>query len=349
MTQAVEESEERRTETEVAAEVEAQGSVARAVHEIFLTSFLGEDELLDMDVLGPAFGRLAECMTDEDFGPGEVIFRPGDAARDYLFVASGEVVLKMADGSIMTFGERGVVGGGDVTAARAHAQTATATGQVHLVRLPQDAMWEVIEDYFLIAQVMLRNASKATQELRLQLARQGAYPALRAHDLASTADITLNLVDRILAIRATAPFRRAPMQAVTKLAELARDVGFAAGDSLIGPDSVPSTVYVVIGGTVEVRHRKEERLAERFGANEVVFIDASITSALLDYDVVAVTPAIVLLLDLDDVLDVMEEHVDMVRSTLVSMTDDFERLLKEALANVNGKLEGAMFKTYRRQ
>jgi CRP-like cAMP-binding protein len=138
------------------------------------------------------------------------------------------------------------------------------------------------------------------------------------------------------------------MQAVTKLAELARDVGFAAGDSLTGPDSVPSTVYLVIAGTVEVRHRSEPRLSARFGASEVVFIDAAITSVLPEYEVVAVTEAIVLLLDLDDLLDVMEEHIDVVRSTLVSMTDEFEQLLKQALENGQGRLEGAMFKTYRR-
>jgi CRP-like cAMP-binding protein len=348
VTESVRESAASLVEAEPLPENEGSGSVARAVHEIFLTSFLGEDELLDLELLGPAFGRLAEMMTDEEYAPGEQLYKSGDPARDYLFIGHGEVVLKMADGSVLTLGDRNVVGGGDVTANRPHGQTATATTKVHVVRLPQDVMWEVIEDYFLIAQMMIRNASKAIQVLRMQLAMQDSYPPLRAHDVASSADVALNLVDRILAIRASAPFRNAPMQAVTKLAEVARDVGFPAGDPVTGPDSPPDLVYLVMVGALEIRHKTEPRLAARFAANEVVFLDASILGALADYDIVAPTTSIALVWDLDDVLDIMEEHVDVVRTTLVSMTDEFERLLKQALDSSTEPLEGEIFKRYRR-
>jgi CRP-like cAMP-binding protein len=314
-------------------EPERTGGSARAVHEIFLTSLLGEDELLDLETLAPAFARLAESMSDEDFAKGEVLYRTGEPAHEFLFVASGEVEVDAGTGVILTFGERIVVGGAEVMARTKHPSTATAITPVHLLRLPQNVMTEVMEDYFIIAHIMLRNACRGIQALRLDLATASKYPPLRAHDVVvSGAKKTLNLVDRILALRACAPFHLAPVQAITNLAELAKERTFAAGEALFDAEVPVATVFVVVTGTVEAAHRQESKLAARFTANECVFLDAVITASLGEYEVKASVPSVVLVLDVDDLLDVMEEHIEVVRSTLVAITAEYESLVAFAIA-----------------
>lgn len=326
----------------------ASGSVVRTVHEIFLTSFLGDDELLDLEVLGPAFARLAESMTDEEFAPGAVIYRTGDPARDYLFIASGEVVVKMPDGAVLTLGERNVAGGSEVTAGRAHPQTATASTKVHLVRLPRDALFDVVEDYFLVAQIMLRNAAKATQQMRRALASASRYPPMRALDLVSSGETRLNLVDRILALRSSAAFREAPMQAITKLAEGGRERRFEAGEAVTRADSLPTTVYLVMSGALEARHRLLPGLVARFTSSEIVFLDAVVAGALLEHETSAVVASVVLAFDLDDLFDVMEEHLEVIRTVLIAMSTEFEALLNLALAGGGGPIAGEWFKTFQK-
>jgi len=324
------------------------GSVARTVHEIFLTSLLGDDELLDLEVLGPAFARLAESMTDEEFATGAVVYRAGEPARDYLFIASGEIVVKMPDGGILTLGERNVAGGAEVTAGWAHPQTATAVTKAHVVRLPRDALFDVIEDHFLVAQIMLRNSSRGAQEVRRLLARASRYPEMRALDLVTSGKVGQTLVDRILSLRSCPSFKTAPMQAITKLAELSKELSFEAGSLVTDENAPPTAIYVVMTGGLEATHREIPALTARFTAGELVFLDAVVAGTMLEHDVRAVVPSVVLSFDLDDLLDVMEEHLEVFRSVLMGMATEYEQLLKQSLIGGVMPDGGGWFKKYER-
>jgi CRP-like cAMP-binding protein len=324
------------------------GSVARTVHEIFLTSFLGDDELLDLEVLGPAFARLAESMTDEDFHAGATVYRAGEPAREFLFIASGEIVVKMPDGAVLTLGERNVAGGTEVTAGRAYTQSATATTRTHVVRLPRDALFDVVEDYFLVAQIMLKNASKGAQEIRRALAGASRYPEMRALDMARSDTSKLNLVDRILSLRACTVFKVAPMQAITKLAELSSERSLEADEPVPNESSAPTTVHVVMAGALEAKHREIPSLAARFTPGEVVFLDAVLAGTMTEYDVRAIVSSVVLTFDLDDLFDVMEEHVEVIRSVLIGMGTEYEQLLGHSLAGGGEPIGGSWFKKFQR-
>jgi CRP-like cAMP-binding protein len=216
-----------------------------------------------------------------------------------------------------------------------------------LVRLPRDALFDVIEDYFLVAQIMLKNASKGAQEMRRVLATASRYPEMRALDLVTSGSSSPNLVDRILTLRSCTAFKVAPMQAITKLAELSSERRFEAGEPLTNENTAPTAVQVVMVGALEARHREIPSLAARFTPGEAVFLDAVVAGTMVDYDVRATVSSVVLSFDLDDLFDVMEEHLELIRSVLIGMGAEYEQLLGYFLAG-SEPVGGSWFKKLQR-
>ncbi len=296
----------------------------RAAHEIFLLSLLGGDDgpLIDDD-LASVIAELVDVMTDVRFESGEFLYREGEPSRDYFFISSGEVEI---NGPALTriLRDRAVVGAIDAINDRAHASSAVAVTVVRALKLPIRAWLEALEDSFELVQIILGNMARNGHALKTR-------PALAAHDEPesipsgeSLSSDRMNLVEKILALRKADPFRRSALQATTTLANLAEEVRLDLGDALFRKGQLQRYLYVVASGTVRTIHGATG-IRQTTNAGFVINPAATFANALDDYEIVATRPSVVLKLSIDDVFDVMEEHFEFVRSTMMMLSTDFEK------------------------
>jgi CRP-like cAMP-binding protein len=222
-------------------------------------------------------------------------------------------------------GDRSIVGAIDAINDRAHAGSAVAMTPVRALKLPIRAWLEALEDSFELVQIILGNMARNGHALRTQL------PSLAAQDepesIARDEPIPsypMNLVEKILALRKADPFRRAALQATTTLANLAEEVRLDLGDALFRKGQLQRHLCVVAAGAVRATHRATG-LRQTTNAGFVINSAATFASALDEYEIVATKPSIVLEVSLDDVFDVMEEHFEFVRSTMMMLSTDFEK------------------------
>lgn len=297
----------------------------RAAHEIFLLSLLGGDDgpLIDED-LASVIADLVDVMTDVRFEAGEFLYREGEPSRDYFFISSGEVEVH---GATLTrvLGDRSVVGAIDAINERAHAGSAVAVGAVRALKLPIRAWLEALEDSFELVQIILGNMARNGHALK----RRPGAPAAQDEPASASGDESIpsypmNLVEKILALRKADPFRRSALQATTTLANLAEEVRLDLGDALFRKGQFQRHLCVVASGAVRAVHGSTG-IEQTTTAGFVINPAATFANALDEYETVATTPSVVLKLSLDDVFDVMEEHFEFVRSTMMMLSTEFEK------------------------
>jgi CRP-like cAMP-binding protein len=307
---------------------EQDEAVTRITREIFILSFLGIDSVQGAGGEADMVSALSRQMKDVFLSAGDVLYREGDPSDHLFFVMSGELRTTREGAPPWSLGVRSIVGVIDAILERPHTRRAVAVVDSHLLRLPADVWFDLLEDNFEIARSGLRNLAGDLHALVQKRSSDGALadppevdgsPALPSEPM--------NLVERILALRRTAPFREAHMQAVTLLAESAEEMRFAGGDEVFDGAGGARAHYVVTAGEVQVRRMGSEDAPRRFGAFTLVCAAASLAGELPNYSARAAGPAIVLRLRIEDVFEVMEEHFDLVRATFMLLSTERERLL----------------------
>jgi CRP-like cAMP-binding protein len=296
-----------------------QEVAARVGREVFLLSLGGDARLL-----GWAFPRFVRALSDVYLEAGEVVYRRGDPSDAQFFIVSGEVALELEGTKPLVMGERGLVGTLDMLLDRPHKRTATATAPTHLLRMPAEDWWTLIEDRLDLAQRIITNVSGGIQALRSRPAPLGGFDAPWATP-ARARPKGLNLVERITLLRAVPLFGRASIQALTTLAELATEVQAAPGDVLVPAHATRRSLVVVAWGQV-VASRPGSDLSGRFGAGSLVCGPVALDPAA-DYEVRADGPVVALTLPFTEYFDTMEEHFSLVRSALMAVAEERDTLL----------------------
>jgi GNAT superfamily N-acetyltransferase len=94
---------------------------------------------------GEQVGRLAGVCRVRQFPPGEVIFRQGEAGREMHVVLSGEVAIRLADGTQLDVVESGECFGElSLLTAAAHSATAVAVTALETAVLGHDELAELV-------------------------------------------------------------------------------------------------------------------------------------------------------------------------------------------------------------
>lgn len=136
---------------------------------------------------------------------------------------------------------------------------------------------------------------------------------------------TLSLVDRIVTLRATRPFRRARIQTLASLAASADVLKLAPSDELFARAAPRRAHYVVALGEIETT-RVEPAHRERFGQGAFVLGPASFVRRIA-FDAIASRPSTVLRLSDEIVFDVSEDHADLSRSILTWLEEERDALV----------------------
>jgi CRP-like cAMP-binding protein len=287
--------------------------------EVFLGSLVGGERHL-----GATVRAMARRMEDVRLDPGEALYHRGDPSRHFFFVLSGEMRLKGAGADVAAFGPRKLVGTVDAMLRRPHACDAVAELPSRLLRLRVEDWEELLDDDFELARRTLSRIASEVRALRSRPRPLGGFdPSPSVESLSSIRN--LQVVDRILVLRAVPAFRRASTQALAVLARLGSTTFAGPGQTLFEPGETKDQLAVVGVGEVTASWLGSP-LTATFGPGSLVGGGAVFSGEALGA-VRAETLARVLVLSLEDYFDVMEEHFDLVESTVVALAEEREMLL----------------------
>jgi CRP-like cAMP-binding protein len=281
-----------------------------------------------------AIERMASLLEEQELEAGDRLFSAGDAPAYIYFMRDGRLRMTRNDEAPLTFEGRWALGGFDVLMDQPYRRTATALAHFRVQRLPSDAWLELLEDSFEIALSMLGNAGRTLARLEERLGTAAPRDAA-VLPLMSLPEGPLNLVERLTVLTDIPTLRGAGIQTLADLAVLANEVAFERGEVLVARGSPQELAYVVFDGQVEVS-RSAPDVVERYGPGTLVFGAVGLGFHSSTGEARAKGRTRTLAIRVEDVVDVMEEHFDLVRSVLASVAAERERLLDESAARSGG-------------
>lgn len=290
----------------------------------------------------PGLSRLVASLAEEvEIAPGTVLYRAGDPPHFFYAFVRGDVEVVTAGAARWVLTDQSGIGLLDVLADRPRGATVTALGPVHAMKLRADDYLDFLEEHFELAMDAALLASKDVHELSLALAPDGGFEPIAVPPGAAgpAPRGRLNLVQRLQVLRDSRVFRKANVQALVRLATLAREIRAGTGDTVFRRGEAAGRFHLVAQGVVEAS-REAPALVARFGPGDLVCGYGALGSADDQYVASARTPAVVLAFSEEDFFDVMEEHFDLTRSVLAGIASDYTRLVLER-ERLRGCADGA--------
>ncbi len=301
---------------------------ARLLREIFLAGFMSG---LPAENVAWAASRLAGAMSDVRLRAGDVLYREGELSPDHFFVVEGEVRLETAGSPAWTLGSRSMIGTLDVTLDRPRSRTVTAVRDTHLFRVPAGDWLDMLEDNFEFTRRAVQGLARSVHAARVELDELedlGDDDGPRSMRRFEPPPPRLGLIDRVFALRAVAIFAEADVQAVTTLADLAREVELPPGEIALTRGSPNDAILLVLSGEVTAS-RAESASRIRFGPGKIVLGSSAVSSDDLGYDARAEVATRALRIGHEDYFDVMEEHFALARSAMKALALEREHLMNE--------------------
>lgn len=274
---------------------------------------------MSVKLLARVMPRLLGAAKDVHLHAGEALFRIGAPADSVYFIASGRVAVEPP--SIRTYSERGFVGSSDVLLERARTHGVVAASDLHALAFPAILWLEILEDSPEAAMTAISAIAAEVDALYVGGRFTAASASPREHALPSA---TLSLVERLVALRAAHPLRRAGIPALASLATTAEEVRLVAGECLFARDAPRRAHYVVAHGEIETTRASTARV-DRYATGSLVMSVASFVRHT-EFDANAACASTVLRLSYEDVFDVSEDHFDLARSLLVWLEEQRDAL-----------------------
>ena len=142
-------------------------------------------------------------------------------------------------------------------------------------------------------------------------------------DRRSYAKLEMPLVERLIMMSHVPAFRGTSTQALANLAQSALEHRFEPGEVIARAGTATNLVSLLVEGTIELElpHGRARRTRRDFVAHlEELALGPRLTTAI------AVTPAIVLQLERDDLIDRIEEHFDLATTLLAFVATEQDRV-----------------------
>ncbi len=299
-------------------------SLQRTSREVFLSILAGDTDNLETWVID----RMTSVVEEEDVPAGKRLYAAGELPDYIFFVRDGTIRLERPGVAPWTIEGRRVIGAFDALTEHAHSRTAIAVTPLHILRLRSDAWLELLEESFGLARASVRNAVKNVSSLIEQFWSTQADARAPVFLKVPVMSGPLAFVDRV-AILAGAPLlRTAGIQVLVELAEAFSEITFEAGDAIFERGVHRGQAFLVLEGeAIGTRHNPEVRV--RFGPGTWVAGVATLGPSIMAWEAHAVTRVRALTLRVEDYLNVMEEHFDLVRSALSELARLREVILAE--------------------
>ncbi len=277
----------------------------------------------------PAIARaIAEAIQDVVFEPGQTLFERGDEPDSQYWITAGEVDLVAGDGDEpWHFGEGAVIGILDVLLERPRARTAIAVTSVQAMRLPAEDWLEILEDNpEYLAQLRRDIPAEMHEKFHVAMAPDGGFPPPEPDD-GSAAWLEMNAIEKLVALREVAYFERASVQALVELSRRAEVIYLAAGEVLFAAGEFRERAFVVCAGIVRATRERTPVVTARFGRGALMFGTVAMTDCPAQYEAVAETESIVMVIAQSEVDDACEDHFDLARSIMRGSAVDRDRLM----------------------
>jgi hypothetical protein len=219
---------------------------------------------------------------------------------------------------------------------RPRDRTAVADTEVVALALSMEDWLDVMEDDFELARATLVAEAKRHLALVLDAAPTGDFaepdPILGPSSsggaeplLSSEAQAGHRVpIDHLLALIESPVFERAGVQPLIALAHAADQIDLGPGDILCRQDDDASVLHVVLAGLIEA-DRKEPAIQARFGRGTLVGGPNTVGHETFAFTAQAVTRASVLAIRHEDLFDVMEDHIEVLRSVHAYLASERDR------------------------
>jgi CRP-like cAMP-binding protein len=306
--------------------------LVRTSRELFLSVLTGGASNLEPWVID----RMASVVDEEDVEPGKRLFARGEQPEYIFFVRDGRIRLERDGSSPWIFQGRSVIGVFDALLDRPHTRTAVADSSLHLLKLRIEHWLDLLEDSFGLARAALGNAVSTVAALEARHWAAQAQPRGPVVVQAPVVEPPLAFVERVAILMDTRLLRSAGIQVLVELAESATELSFQPGETLFQRGAPRGEVHLVLQGEV-VGERSDPAIEVLFGPGSFVGGVAGLGESIAAWQARALTRVHVLSIRIEDWVDLMEEHFDLVRSALSAMAIWREGILED-LAEKSGEV-----------
>jgi CRP-like cAMP-binding protein len=288
---------------------------------------------------GPVVAQLAAMTHEERYRPGETIHRAGAREGLLRFVVRGDVELRSPGAEPQRIPAPGMIGLADLLERRAHAHTAVALTDVRALVLHGDEWFEVLEENFEFTHSVIVRGASGLFDLRRELAPSGGFPDVPPDAGAGRGSALLDLVERVVALRAVPCFAGATVEALALLAEPADEIALRPGQELRRQGAPARSFFVVASGVVR-GERQAPDMHARFGPGSIIGGAAALGLVEHPFTSVAESSAVLLRIRHDMLFDVMEDEVGLIRTVSSALAREREHLLAKKAAMLHGQRSG---------
>lgn len=266
----------------------------------------------DPDSTGRPLDALADRMTEFFVPKGEHLYQEGEAASGLYFIIEGTI--EQGSTGYHHFVAGDVLGFVDAMMERPHAQSALVLEDAIILRLSFDDWQEHLEDHpdttrhLILSNV--RGVSLAPDEPDTSDPHQKALLASSKNELSASGQF----VRQVLAVRTTAFFKNASIQACAQLTRRGRSFQLDAGESLKA-ETLGLGLWVLVAGNLLVE-RNENGTPEAHPCTPGALLGSLHSASTLPENTAlqATSPCEVLCIAPEALFDVMEDHFDVARS-----------------------------------
>jgi CRP-like cAMP-binding protein len=287
------------------------------------------------DVDAWVIDRLTLILEEQELHAGQILFTAGAPTDFVYFMRDGKVRFTREGAPPWTLRGRWFLGGFDAVGDRLATRTATAVDDFYGMRVSAVAWLEMLEDSFQLARSAVTNGSGALARLEERIP-SGAPPSHRDAPFFQAPPGPLGLVERLAILLDVRLLRGAGVQALADLAAVSQQVDFGEGELLLERDTETERLIVVVDGDV-LAERDGTTVERHYGPGDLVCAAAILGRVADPWHARAVTTTRGVSFPIDALFDLMEEHFDLVRSTLAAIGARRE-LLIEHLASQSSDL-----------
>jgi CRP-like cAMP-binding protein len=294
----------------------------RIGREIFLAALGLPLERVDSWVID----RLTSILDEHELHDGQALWVAGEPVEFLYFMHDGQVRFTRGSGSSWIARGRWVLGGFEALGDRPTTTTATVLGDFRGMRVPAVDWIDILEDSFQLARNAVINASRALTRIEERVPKDAPVSPREASLLSTVPPGELSLVERLALLLDVRMLRAAGVQALADLAAVSQQVSFAPGEPIVGRGIEREHLVRIVDGEV-LAERDGPEIVRHYGAGDLVCGAAILGQVADPWQATAVTPTRGISFPIEALFDLMEEHFDLVRSTLAALGARRELLL----------------------
>ncbi len=267
------------------------------------------------DLSSRALVVIAQKMRERFIRRGAVLVHKGQRLTASYFLVDGSLEISAGEGPhVVESGD--AVGLLELLAGEAFPSDIRASVDSLVFSLDAEDQEDIWEDHFLILLQYIKYLAKETLVELRQRGSDGAAPA--APPWTETADGTLNLVERILALHRVPILSSESIDAVAELSGHLTEIRVEPGERLWHEGESPDHFWIVVSGTACSNGDGTSSTFES-GPGDCLGLEEVLADEPRWNDTWAVGPLLTLRFARERFIDVLEDHFPMARHVIVTM------------------------------